>query len=159
MIKVLRIDFENITRDTVMKRISENKSSVNRSVNDNVLIDKIKSLKKGKIIDLLMHNQMQFSKNHRFNGIIESSRLSYPYEPDSLFYHFGDDECLFAYKSTNSNNSLQLNNPKFSNPSERMNSRVMKVINSLKIDNSRNAFLPIKVFSEILPLDPVYFHV
>ena len=153
------IDFENITRDTVMKRISENKSSVNRSVNDNVLIDKIKSLKKGKIIDLLMHNQMQFSKNHRFNGIIESSRLSYPYEPDSLFYHFGDDECLFAHKSTNSNNSLQLNNPKFSNPSERMNSRVMKVINSLKIDNSRNAFLPIKVFSEILPLDPVYFHV
>ena len=142
-----------------MKRLSENKPSINRSVNDNVLIDEIKSFKKGKIIDILMHNQMQFSQDHRFNGIVKSSPLAYPYEPDSAFYHLGDDECLVAHKPSNSGNFLQLSNPEFNEPTERFNSRIIKAIDSLKEDNSNNAFLPIKVFSELLPLDPVYFHV
>jgi len=153
------IDFDSITRDVVMKRLSENKPSINRSVNDNVLIDEIKSFKKGKIIDILMHNQMQFSEDHKFNGIVKSSPLAYPYEPDSAFYHLGDDECLVAHKPSNSGNFLQLGYPDFSDPTERYNSRVIKAIDSLKETNSIHAFLPIKVFSDLLPLDPVYFHV
>ena len=153
------IDFDSITRDVVMKRLSENKPSINRSVNDNVLIDEIKSFKKGKIIDVLMHNQMQFSQDHKFNGIVKSSPLTYPYEPDSAFYHLGDDECLVAHKPSNSENFLQLGYPEFSDPNERNNSKVIKAIESLKETHSINAFLPIKVFSDLLPLDPVYFHV
>mgnify|MGYP003349506167 CR=1 FL=1 len=49
------VDFESLTRPEVMRRVSENKSSMNRSVNDNVNIEEIKSFKKGKLIDLLMH--------------------------------------------------------------------------------------------------------
>ena len=67
------IDFDRITKDVVMKRILENKSSINRSINDNVKIDNIKSFKKGKMIDLLMHNQMQFSRSHLFNRIIKNA--------------------------------------------------------------------------------------
>jgi len=152
------IDFDSITRDVVMKRLSENKSSINRSVNDNVLIDEIKSFKKGKIIDLLMHNQMQFSNEHFFNGIVKSSRLSYPFQPDSSFYHFGDDECLIAHKSSNSENFLKLGEVRFSDPSESYNSRITKVIDGFKEDGFNYASLPIRVFPDLLPIDPVYFH-
>ena len=153
------VDFNRITRDTVMTRLSENSPSINRSVNDNVLVNKIRSFKKGKMIDLLMHNQMQFSNDHRFNGLIKSSKLTYPIEPDSSFYHFGDDECLTTNKASgNSKNFLRLSNLKFSDPSEMYNSNVKKVIDSLKEDNNEFVSLPIKVFNEILPLDPIYFH-
>jgi hypothetical protein len=54
------IDFDSISQSEIMNRISGNKRSVNRSVNDNVRIGNVKSLKKGKIIDMLMHNQIQF---------------------------------------------------------------------------------------------------
>ena len=36
---------------------------------------------------------------------------------------------------------------------------VYKVIESLKEPGELDAVLPIKVFSQILPLDPIYFHV
>jgi hypothetical protein len=153
------VDFDGITRDVIMKRLSENKSSINRSVNDNVLIDKIRSFKNGKIIDLLMHNQIQFSAAHQFNGIVKSAPLTYPYEPDSSFYHFGDDECIGAQKPSHSDSFLQLGNPEYSNPQERFNSRIIKAIESLKEGNANKVVLPIKVFTELLPLDPVYFHV
>lgn len=152
------IDFDSITRDEVMKRLSENKSSINRSVNDNVKIEKIKSFKKGKMIDLLMHNQMQFSHEHQFNGLVKSAPLSYPFEPDSSFYHLGDDECLEANKPSNSGNFLQLEDAKFDDLDLQNNSKIKKVLDSLKDNKSGKAVLPIKVFSEILPLNPVYFH-
>jgi hypothetical protein len=141
-----------------MNRISENKRSMNRSVNDNVLIKNVKSLKKGKIIDLLMHNQLQFSQDHIFNGLVKSAPMAYPYEPDSNFYHFGDDECLEAHEASNSENYLMLGNPSYDDPVQKRNSIIIKVIDSLKDDGMSNAHLPIKVFSEILPLDEVYFH-
>ena len=154
------VDFDNITRDAVMSRFSINSPSLNRSVNDNVLVDDIKSLKKGKIIDLLMHNQMQFSQDHHFNGVITSAPLEYPHEPDSFFYHFGDDECLDTKKAQgNSEKFLRLNNPKYIDPSEMYNSFIRKAVNGLKEDKADIAVLPLKVFTEILPLDPVYFHV
>lgn len=152
------VDFDSITKNVVMKRLSENKSSLNRSVNDNVLIDEIKSLKKGKIIDLLMHNQMQFSSEHQFNGVVQSAPLAYPNEPDSLFYHFGDDECLVAHKSSNSKNFLQLGEFTYFDSNDNNNSRIRNIIDGFKEIGFNNSSLPIKVFPELLPLDPVYFH-
>jgi hypothetical protein len=152
------IDFDNISRNEVMKRVSENKPSINRSVNDNVLIDGIKSLKNGKIIDLLMHNQIQFSNDHNFNGIIKSAPRAYPMEPDSSFYHFGNDECFSAKNPSSSENFLQLGKPEYSDPIEQINSRIIKAVDIFKDDKTEETILPIKVFSELLPLDPVYFH-
>ena len=142
-----------------MNRISQKQTSINRSVNDNVRISGIKSLKKGKMIDFLMHNQMQFSLNHQFNGIIKSAPRNYPFDPDSLFYHFGEDECMIANDPSDSNKFLKLNDPQYSNKTDRDNSRISKVIDSLKEPDASNALLPIKLFPEILPLDPVYFHI
>ena len=153
------IDIEKISRSAIMKRISQNQTSINRSVNDNVRISGIKSLKKGKMIDFLMHNQMQFSLNHQFNGIIKSAPRNYPFDPDSLFYHFGEDECMIANDPSDSNKFLKLNDPQYSNKTDRDNSRISKVIDSLKEPDASNALLPIKLFPEILPLDPVYFHI
>jgi hypothetical protein len=152
------IDFQNITRAPIMNRLSENKPSLNRSVNDNVVIDNIKSFKKGKIIDLLMHNQLQFSCQHQFNGIVMSAPLAYPYEPDSLFYHFGDDECIEAHKASDSDNFLKLSTLNFPNPNQSSYTRIKNVVDGLKVQDFRYSTLPIKVFSNILPLDPVYFH-
>jgi hypothetical protein len=153
------VDFNRISKTDIMQRISLKKRSVNRSVNDNVLINKIKSFKKGKFIDLLMHNQMQFSLNHKFNGVIESASSSYTSMPDSSFYHFGDDECLEAHEASSSENYLKLNNPYFDDPNQGRNSRIKKVIDGLKDEGAVFAYLPIKVFADILPLDGVYFHI
>ena len=152
------VDFSSISQAKIMNRIAENKTSMNRSVNDNVLIYGVKSFKKGKIIDMLMHNQIQFSQDHNFNGLIKSAPLSYPYEPDSIFYHFGDDECLEARDASNSQNYLKLGNISYSDTVKKRDSIIKKVIEGLKDDGSTNAYLPIKVFPEILPLDSVYFH-
>lgn len=110
------------------------------------------------MIDLLMHNQMQFAEGRSFNGLITSAPLAYPLQPDSLFYHFGDDECLSSDAATYSDRFLRLNNVEYSNPSKRESSLIRKVIDGFKENGNQNASLPIKVFTDILPLDPVYFH-
>ena len=153
------VDIRNITNDEIMQRLSENKTSLNRSVNDNVNIKDIKSLKNGRMIDLLMHNQLQFSYEHLFNGFVRSAPLNYPKHPDSLFYHFADDECLLAKEGNATENFLRLSTPVYQDPKEEKESKILKVIKWLKEDNQNLAALPIKVFPEILPLNPVYFHV
>jgi hypothetical protein len=103
-----------------------------------------------------MHNQMQFSAAHNFNGIVESAPLAFPYNPDSIFYDFGDDECTETHKyAKKSIKYLRIENQRFS-PSSSPN--VYKVIQGLKEPGKLDAVLPIKVFSQILPLDPIYFH-
>ena len=152
------IDFNELTEDMILKRISQNHKSVNRSVNDNVKIVNVKSYKRGRIIDMLMHNQIQFSANRQFNGLIKSAPLSFPLEPDSYFYHFGEDECQKMDQPGNSTNKfLHLSRPNYSNSFKSNNSRISKIIKQLK-GRSTNAILPIPIFDEILPLDPVYFH-
>ena len=148
------VDFKSITENTILKRFSENRSSINRSVNDNVRIEGVRSLYNGKIIDLLVHNQMQFSRNRRFNGIVESSWNLYPLHPDSLFYHFGYDDCLDAHKASKTENYLRLSMP----PQIVNFSYVRKVLYDLKESKSDFIYFPIKVFPDILPLDAVYFH-
>lgn len=151
------VDFDNITNDEIMERLSQNSRSLNRAVNDNTKLDLIKSFKNGKIIDLLMHNQMQFSVGHNFNGIIESAPLAFPHKPDSIFYDFGDDECMKTPRTAyNSNKYLRIQNQSFSLSAS---PNVYKAIQGLKEPGEDDAVLPIKVFSQILPLDPIYFHV
>ncbi len=151
------IDFTRITSNDIMDRLSQNSRSLNRAVNDNTKLDLIKSFKNGKIVDLLMHNQMQFSAAHNFNGIVESAPLAFPFNPDSIFYDFGDDECTETHKyAKNSIKYLRIENQRFS-PSSSPN--VYKVIQGLKEPGKLDAVLPIKVFSQILPFDPIYFHV
>ena len=151
------IDFTRITSNDIMDRLSQNSRSLNRAVNDNTKLDLIKSFKNGKIVDLLMHNQIQFSAAHDFNGIVESAPLAFPYNPDSIFYDFGDDECTETHKyAKNSKMYLRIENQRFT-PSSSPN--VYKVIQGLKEPGKLDAVLPIKVFPQILPLDPIYFHV
>jgi hypothetical protein len=152
------LDFDALGQDSILSRVSSNKPSLNRSVNDNVLFKRLKSLKKVKMIDFLMHNQMQFSNARNSFEIIRSSSIVDDLEPDSLFYHFGDDECCSTTKQSSTNGFLKLANPIFSNSSQRDQSRVLRVIESLKSGSQEFAVLPIKVFNEFLPLDEVYFH-
>ena len=174
------VNFSKISSNKIMERLSSNSSSLNRSVNDNLHIKGVKSFKKGKIIDLLMHNQMQFSEEHIFNGLIKSAPKEYPLSPDSLFYHFGDDEGLLTNKTNgNSDKQLKLGNLDDSDPFSKKYPIIKKVIDGLKEEDNSDeiltpkrftsiysshkeksdvAVLPIKVFDEILPLDPVYFH-
>ena len=153
------IDFKRLTEDHVLKRFSSNSRSMNRSVNDNTKIN-LKSFKRGRITDLLVHNQIQFSTRHRFNGIVTSRPLNYPYEPDSLFYHMGEDECVGGTRaSATSRKVLRLSDPEFLSPAQKSRSFVGKVLDDMKQGGARHAVLPIKVFPEILPLNPVYFHV
>jgi hypothetical protein len=154
----LWVDFNRLSEDIIINRIIENKTSTNRSVNDNVRIDNIKSLKTGKIIDLLMHNQMQFSRGHFFNGLVRSAPLSYPIRPDSSFYHFGDDDCLEGKDPSCTDNFVNLSYPSYSDPVKRKNSRILNALDVLKEKDDPCLCLPMKVFPEILPLDPVYFH-
>lgn len=151
------LDFGNLTNSSILAWLSQNSTSLNRSVNDNTNLDRIKSFKRGKIVDLLMHNQMQFSAGHNFNGIVESAPLAFPYNPDSIFYDFGDDECMETHKSAlNSDKYLRIENLRFSAISS---PNVHRAIQGLKEPGKVDAVLPIKVFSQILPLDPIYFHV
>lgn len=148
------IDFNKITEKTILQKLSQNKSSVNRSVNDNVQIEGVRSLLKGKMIDLLVHNQMQFSSNHYFNGIVESTQNFYPINPDSIYYHLGYDDSFDSQRVSKTDNFLSLKIPSQSIKS----CFVSKVLNDLKKKNNTTIHLPIKVFPEILPLDSVYFH-
>jgi hypothetical protein len=152
------VDFDNITKDDILQRLSANDRGMNRAVNDNVLIEEIRSFKSGKMIDLLMHNQMQFSKGHRFNGIVRSAPMGYPLEPDSSFYHFGEDECMSVQKPSRTGRFLQLSDPDQQNSLFASPSITRKVIGQLKQPKAKSVFLPIRVFPEILPLDPVYLH-
>lgn len=152
------IDFGAITKDEVMERISRNAPSVNRSVNDNVVINGDKFLKRPKFMDMLMHNQMQFSRYRPFNGIVRSSPLAYPYQPDSAFYLLGDDECVEAKEGVYSDHYIRLGSLNQMNPRLDNTSTILKAVDGLKKDMALYAFLPVKVFPEILPLDPVYFH-
>ena len=153
------IDFKNLTSSEILARLSANNRSLNRSVNDNVNIEQIKFLKNGRMSDLLMHNQMQFSKKHVYNGTIVSAPLNYPYEPDSAFYLLGDDECLSTKaETTNPNKYITLGNPIFKTEQEKKLSKINKVIDGLKNNAYSTLILPIRVFPDLLPLDSVYFH-
>ena len=74
---------------------------------------------------------MQITKN----GTIQSAPAGYPIEPDSLFYHFGDDECLQTYKASNSDHFLKLGIPNNSDPKQARKSTIYKIINKMKIKN------------------------
>jgi len=149
------VDFNTLSNDVILQRITQKKKSANRSVNDNVLIDKnrVKSLIKGTMTDMLAHNQMQFSGAVP-NGIIRSTSLTYPTNPCSPFYHLGYDENPTAPAKANSKNFIRLSDPL----SNQQNKYIKKYVDNFKGKSKGIPNLPIRVFPEILPLDPVYFH-
>ena len=148
------IDFKKITENVILKKLSQKKSSVNRSVNDNVQIEGVRSLLKGKMVDLLVHNQMQFSSDHYFNGIVRSTQNFYPINPDSVYYHLGSDDSFDGHTASKTDNFLSLKLP----PQSINFCFVSEVLNDLMGKNDSTIYLPIKVYPEILPLDSVYFH-
>jgi hypothetical protein len=56
----------------------------------------------------------------------------------------------------NSDKYLRIKNQRFAATAA---PNVFKVIEGLKEPGELDAVLPIKVFSQILPLDPIYFHI
>jgi hypothetical protein len=152
------VDFPRICREDVLKRVVQKKKTQNRSVNDSLIELGIQSLKKGKLIDLLMHNLVQFTPSRSFHGIVRSFRQRHTTTPDSIFYHMGDDDCLLLRDvSENSRRFLELNygfmNWKRPSGKEYLD----RVIHTLQSNRGR-CILPLRTFPEILPLDPVYFH-
>ncbi len=153
------VDFEKLTSIEILRRISAGSKGLNQSVDNASKIKGIKSLKKGKMIDLLMHNQLQFNPIRKYNGVVKSAPARYPKNPDSVFYHIGYDECSATPPiSEGSKFQVRLGEPVFYTTAERNASRIMKVLNDLRVSNRKTVTLPISVMHDILPLDPVYFH-
>ncbi len=152
------VDLENLSGPGIWRRASGTMKPINRNVDSFLMMEHIHSLNRGHLIDLLVHNQMQFAPGHQFNGLIKSSPNRYPLEPDSLFYHLGKDKCLDpTSNSSRSNKFLQIENKASALHSASQTGRLYQVLASLQRDQP-NITLPIPVFNQILPLDPVYIH-
>ncbi|MFN5323436.1 MAG: hypothetical protein ACK5C5_00805 [Bacteroidota bacterium] len=154
------LDFDKLSGQEVLNRISQNSKSQNRSVNDNLKLDYIKSFKNGKMTDLLKHNQIQVNPNRQYNGMIMSYPNCYPLSPDSLFYNFGEDECVKPFKAPLSTDKfLELSAPIFKEPKQAKVSRIKKAVQYIGGRGKTLNALPIRLFIELLPMDPVYVHV
>ncbi len=154
------VDFEKLTGDEVLSRISTGRKSLNQSVDSASKIKDVKSFKKGKMIDLLMHNQLQFNTRRSYNGVVKSAPGRYPIEPDSVFYHIGYDECSATPPITEgSKYQVRIGEPVFNSIYQQNASRILKVLSDLRVSNRKPVTLPMSVMHYILPLDPVYMHV
>lgn len=154
------VDFEKLTNNEILNRISAGSKGLNQSVDNASKIKDIKSLKKGKMIDLLMHNQLQFNTRRKYNGVVKSAPRRYPKKPDSVFYHIGYDEGSSTPPITEGSKfQVRIGDPVFNSIAQQNASRIMKVLNELMVSNRKQVTLPISVMHDILPLDPVYIHV
>jgi hypothetical protein len=160
------VDFNKICREDVLQRVVQKKKTQNRSVNDSLNVLGIESLRKGKLIDLLMHNLVQFTPNRTFHNLVRSYKENHTKTPDSIFYHLADDDCLLLSDvSERSCRFMEINyevtNWKHTKDKEMMD-RVIETFMSKRGQMSIFGFsrckIPIRTFPEILPLDPVYFH-
>jgi hypothetical protein len=148
------VNMSRLTNDAHLSRVVTKAKSMNRSVNDNTRINDLPAFKNVRMVDLLMHNQIQFSAGIPSFEIIRSQDSRLTRQRLAGFYrHIGDDECMFS-KGVNSlsKNFLEIN---LSN-----NSNGFCCQDSLEpflIDAERGNF-PIPTFPDILEIDPVYFH-
>ena len=147
------------SEETLTKVIEKNKSQ-NRSVYYSSFIRDIASLKPGKMIDMLMHNLMQFAPGRQSSRIIRSAPFDPPQFPDSAFYHLGDDDCqIMTDPGMNSSVHLLLGERRASSTNGSQGSGLLnRVLNELRKEDFPATILPIPIFPQILPLDPVYFH-
>jgi len=90
----LWVNFNRLNTRRVLDKLIENENSQNRLVKDSTRIGQVQSYKRGRMIDLLMHNKMQYASSRTFNGIIGSRPYYYPKCPNSTYYHMSDDECI-----------------------------------------------------------------
>jgi hypothetical protein len=148
------VNMSRLTNDAHLSRVVTKSKSMNRSVNDTTRINDVPAFKNVRMIDLLTHNQIQFSAGIPTLEIIRSqdSRLTRR-RLAGLYRHIGEDECMFS-KGVKS-------------PSEKfLKIDLTKNIKGLCCRDSLAPFLldgqqgnfPIPVFPEILEIDPVYFH-
>jgi hypothetical protein len=152
------IDMNRLAGNQYLQRIVDKSKATNRTVNDCTLINSNSSFKRVRIIDLLLHNQMQFTNSTSSFRLVISGINRYPLKPKSLYYHIGDDECEEMREAPGySQRFLRIHSDNFSINSMK-NSLCINGIKPFLADNQNKCNLPIPVFPEYLPLDPIYFH-
>lgn len=156
------IDVQRLISPRVLSRLSSNVRSMNRSISECLLLDGIHSLRDGKMVDLLMHNLMQFTPDRTSNGVIRSAPKRYPSHPDSAFYHIGEDDCL-QMSDKRQDQMLRLNTNSWLDSRPSGEGMVGRVLDNWSEPNLFSRFgkeiiLPIPICPEFLPLDAVCFH-
>lgn len=152
------IDMDRLSGNQYLQRIVDKSKATNRSVNDCTLINSDPSFKRVRMIDLLLHNQMQFTNSNTSFGLVASGDNLYPANPKSLYYHIGDDECEEMREAPGySQRYLRIHSDNFS-ISEMKNSLCINGLKPFLEANQNKCNLPIPVFPDYLPLDPIYFH-
>lgn len=152
------IDLDRLAGNQYLQRIVDKSKATNRSVNDCTEILSDPSFKRVRMIDLLLHNQMQFTNSRSSFRLVISNVNLYPREPKSLYYHIGDDECEEMRKAPSySERYLRIHSDNFL-VKPMKNSLCINGIRAHLVYNQSNCNLPIPVFPEYLPLDPIYFH-
>jgi hypothetical protein len=148
------VNMNRLTNDAYLSRVVTKSKSMNRSVNDNTRILDDSAFKNVRMIDLLMHNQIQFSSGIPSFEIIRSqdSRIARR-RLAGIYRHIGDDECLVSKGvSSISKNFLGID------LSQSTGGRCCAdALKPFLIDGDRGNF-PIPIFPDILDIDPVYFH-
>lgn len=152
------VDMDRLAGNQSLQRLVDKSKATNRTVNDCTNIYAVSSFKRVRMIDLLLHNQMQFTNSGLGFRIINSGICSYPEEPKSLYYHIGDDECEEMRSAQGySEKYLRVHSENFSKRDIK-NSLCINGIKPFLQANQNKCNLPIPVFPEYLPLDPIYFH-
>lgn len=156
----LWVNFNGLNSQKVLEKLIENEKTQNRLVNDNTRIAGIQSFKRGKMIDLLMHNKMQYSTGRNFSGIIESNPRYYPVRPNSAYYHISDDDCMNITKpGEKSSHHVILGERSIQQRGfNRPNGFINQILSDLRSNSTVDTILPIPTYPRILPLDSIYFH-
>jgi len=154
------VDTESLISGPIIERLKTNNKSKNRSVNDNQIF-KFKSLIEGRMIDFLVHNQMQFSASRPNRLPIKSNSRRYPNNPDSIFYHIGNDPCTTKWGKAHQNSDNYIKLERIKGPStdaERFYNELIDDLLGSRYAGYDYINLPIPIFAEILPLQNVYIH-
>ena len=118
----------------------------------------MESLQNGSMIDLLVHNMMQFTPGRPARKIVSSHPIAYPSAPDSVFHLLGEDYCMdFKQEPTERTPFMKLNYPGDMSADNPIKEFYDAVVYSSPTMDGKAAF-PLKTFPTFLPLDPVYFH-
>jgi len=148
------VRMSQLTNANYLSRVVNKDKSMNRAVNDNTCILDDRAFRKVRMIDLLMHNQLQFSAGMPYLEIIRSQDSRFTRRRlAGIYRHIGDDEC-FSMKKVNgySENFLSINLLKSSG-----GSCCVDTLTPFLFSGTHGNF-PIPIFPEILDIDPLYFH-
>jgi hypothetical protein len=147
------VNMIRLSNDIILSKVVDRSTSPNRSVNDHTRIAYRGSLKKIRMIDLITHNQLQFSVGMPVYDIIQSDDVYYmPQNFSGIHQHIGDDECLISKKvNSPSNYFLQFN------IDTSKGCCCQRTLEPFLLTENQGNF-PIPTFPKILHIDPIYFH-